>query len=374
MLQQSSGRSKLANLGTPPKFFLVLVTLVFFNYILLQTYFNKWQLHYSWRLARGAAVEAEDKLAISFPPVLEHNFDYTKKIVFGFVHLRKAGGSSIRELLVSDMKGVRASIYIPCHYGLRCDLYTLAGLYPYASYGSLPVQVAGHFPYVDIQRFAEGFGMQNFSCLTQLRKPTSRVISCLYYRYTEMRFNRTISLASMSEEEFHHHLHTFRDRWRHGCNNEIARMFSSLLDERILNDFDMTTSLAKHVEATAKENMSKCVVLLLEEGEENQKMMNYWFPSLVNFAKNITSKKSNVYRFAEKAEVLPPRFIDIVNEVNEMDVRLYEYGAWLHKQQYEYAKIKLKERNALGYVPVAPLPPIPKEILDQERSITRLKF
>jgi len=115
-------------------------------------------------------------------------------------------------------------------------------------------------------------------------------------------------------------------------------MFTGLVDEKLLNNLDYSSAFAKQLEREAKENMKKCVVLLMETPEENKVMVRHWFPTYKFLNRDILLNKVNIQSYPEEFKTLDSYYLDIINEMNVLDQSLYDYGLHLHQLQYQHAK------------------------------------
>jgi len=107
---------------------------------------------------------------------------------------------------------------------------------------SKPVRVVGHVSYNEVERIARARGVdedQRVACMTQMRSPVDRVLSCLHYRTREEGNPKTVT--DFTPRGFRRFLMSYRDKYGYGCNNEIARMFTDETDEDVLNDLSLTS-------------------------------------------------------------------------------------------------------------------------------------
>ena len=153
-----------------------------------------------------------------------HTINSTNPLIF--FHQRKAGGSSIRLDLTKFANKINKSYYIPCHNGTLCDIYNIIN--GKDIYG-------GHFRWGiqnNFERLHIG-GRNEFNCFTNMREPTDRIMSCLFYRFaTASRKYKCIKDMPLDEFE---HLLTRIDEYGTSCLNEPFRVLSGIDDEELLD-------------------------------------------------------------------------------------------------------------------------------------------
>ena len=110
---------------------------------------------------------------------------------FFFLHIPKSAGTSVRTVLAHDATRLGLSSFIPCHNGLRCawferdkvsedcrwgaSSHAMACQFPdRASHAAI---VAGHFG----ASLRAALAPRESSCMTLLRHPLDRLISCYQF-------------------------------------------------------------------------------------------------------------------------------------------------------------------------------------------------
>lgn len=165
---------------------------------------------------------------------------------FIFFHLRKSAGSMVRQFLRGTARKQRLTTFIPC-LGLSCQTYRL----PSTKLRPTPAVIGGHFFYTNVEatlrRMANAAkpslhaSKHNFSCLTILREPVSRVESCWNYRL--QRYGVAKVFSALTAEDVKQYLPTALDSFGSGCNNEVIRIFSGMLACPYIAAFQLTGML-----------------------------------------------------------------------------------------------------------------------------------
>jgi len=278
---------------------------------------------------------------VPYPDIFSDLKSY--EVVFAFIHLRKSGGTAVRAALDEDfvksgLMGQTAIFITPCRFSVPCATYNISKQVKQDIVLSprLPIRISGHFTFPDVERILEVRPEQNqkLSCLTQLRPPEERFISCFYYRTREM--GRPKYLHFFKPEALKSFSHSFRDTWGYGCNNEILRMFTGLEDEDYLNNPDPDSEFTQELIKIAKQNMEKCIILIAGQDEKNNAIAERWLPNMPAL-QDLSKKKANVGR--KWLYSVPQVYFEVVRELNKVDQILYDYGAQLHERLYRYATL-----------------------------------
>eukprot|EP01102_Stenamoeba_stenopodia_P022178 TRINITY_DN914_c0_g1_i2.p1 TRINITY_DN914_c0_g1~~TRINITY_DN914_c0_g1_i2.p1 ORF type:complete len:412 (+),score=68.51 TRINITY_DN914_c0_g1_i2:173-1408(+) len=271
------------------------------------------------------------------------------KAIFAFVHLRKVGGLSIRAALLTYYKSrnenqTNVVFIFCCEFGVRCSVYNVdpfLGKVVSRADGesAAPVRILGHLPYVEVQK-VETLRNHKADCLTQFRHPLNRTISCFYYRTSEQKLARKIS--DYTPEKLRLFMRQYRDKYGHGCNNEILRMFSPETNETILNDpfnpeFNHTKT--RELIEVAKKNIAQCVVFMLENPEQNSVISNEWMPEVAELIVE-GGGKVNSQKYRPDAHNITQENLDVLLDMNKADLELYEYGVRWHQRLYRTAARK----------------------------------
>ena len=145
-----------------------------------------------------------------------------------FLHQRKAGGSTIRELLfekaVETFGRAEAvtKVFIPCHAPKDCVNFEMH-LYEEHYLGSIKV-VGSHMSYhVPFARSA----YEDQVLITNFREPISRIKSCMLYRYFE-HVNRVFGHPNYTHTDGEKLFLTQKDQYSSTCVQEPLRILSPL--------------------------------------------------------------------------------------------------------------------------------------------------
>eukprot|EP01102_Stenamoeba_stenopodia_P007011 TRINITY_DN1957_c0_g1_i1.p1 TRINITY_DN1957_c0_g1~~TRINITY_DN1957_c0_g1_i1.p1 ORF type:complete len:331 (-),score=26.62 TRINITY_DN1957_c0_g1_i1:195-1187(-) len=258
--------------------------------------------------------------------------------IFAFIHLRKCGGSAIRSHLWNDFQAAglnndNSILIFPC-FTTYCEvtstLYWMDQIEPNVA---LPVHVVGHIPLRLVEVVTTVRPDSQLHCLSTLRPPEERFISCLYYRTREMRKARTLS--SFTPSTLKTFSQSFRDIHGYGCSNELLRMFGDESDESVLNQLDLHhTERGMQLMETAKRNMEKCVFTVQGRNEENEAIVRHWFPTLPGLVPSLSTAVNVGLRPPEEVSV---ELINTIYQLTQLETVLYNYGVQLHERQYRYA-------------------------------------
>ncbi len=282
---------------------------------------------------------------------------------FVFFHLRKCGGSTVRALLERSlqMHNFPANTYvIPCHTH-DCRTYDIPYVpllteeyevrtnnsYTFKYYinnirtappQSEMVSVAGHFTWASVmlalgranqnQSTFDNLGKIPFSCLTVLRHPVDRVISCYYFRYFNKR-NVTRHMNEYTPDELRDILTNWHSMHMEGCNNEVLRIFGGLQEESIVNSLSNSDALGPFLYYNSLRHMSKCVVGLLHRWGDTIRVINHWYPWFQ--ARHLVTNQ-NAY---QKQDVLDdrPDLVAVIEELNYWDLKLYNHAVNMFEKQ-----------------------------------------
>ena len=147
---------------------------------------------------------------------------------------------------------------------------------------------AGHFTHEETKNLLyldsnNQLTKRNFSCITQFRNPIQRVESCYYYRYIQAKADAFMAKFNCMNDVPNDILIPILTKGvggTPGCLHEPFRVFSDGCDracyERI---FNVESSMFLDLMKTALENISQCVILILEDDETNE-VAKQWFPQL----------------------------------------------------------------------------------------------
>lgn len=264
-----------------------------------------------------------------------------------FYHLRKCGGTSLRRVLYSSAKeaGVLdASIHIPCFPNRSpCDIYDIQS--DYGETQSIAL-LGGHFFWGSQERLLP-FKFQSpavqgesdyspprnipWQCITLIRDPFERVISCFYYRLYK-RIGKL--LHELHPEVLRWILLRERDDHGHTCSNEMLRIFTGMIEEWTINvPGDWSVGVLSHLFARAANNMGRCIILDLDNMDENVELLHYWSP----WIDMSQIDHSNANR-RKPEESLPPQIMEVIRETNAAEMRMYELAKQFRATQLEYVR------------------------------------
>jgi len=330
---------------------------------------------------------------------LPHRFHLLSQpgTLFAFVHLRKAGGTSIRWKLDPYLyfkagnpnnsynpfsnssrsdAGDKDPVMISACGNVKCATYQLdefLGRVEESRKKEPPIWILGHFSFGELEKVTSRVDNHTrLDCLTQLRHPIDRTLSCFYYRGFEEQ-NKTVRISSFkSEGRFRKYMSEFRDIYGYGCNNEMLRMFTSEANETFLSDpLRYNKTHARELVQEAKRNIVQCVVFLTGRGssrhqswqqQKNKLIGMEFFPE---FAKMTLGRKDNVQMYPEDVKSLHRRYYDVMYDQNELDLELYEFGVRWHQRLYRFAA-----RNKLLMEEIDKIKPIHNRRVSLARQTT----
>jgi hypothetical protein len=196
--------------------------------------------------------------------------------------------------------------------------------------------VAGHFSW-DVWTHLPSMRSKTPSCLVMGRDPVDRVVSYYYQRcyhdptcpQHKVPFNNLTTLQ----------LTSFIRNYRQALPNADGELV--IVDEgtsdascRALSNRKVTTgqsirhnaippSLETWEEELALKNLETCVVGVQEEWTNTKKMINHWFPWIVATKKQ-EKWQTEVEINRESIEMIDPSLRQIVEELNQCDIKLYQ--------------------------------------------------
>ena len=246
--------------------------------------------------------------------------DISEEHPYLFFHARKAAGSTLRSDLYDAANILGLSFYIACEGGVDCDTYKLPHNQSNAIYAMHmhwgdqfrlkelqkrhrgPHQVNDiHHPSTDSYlRYSTTDGIEDihhsFSCMSNMREPVSRIISCIKFRFLDDshngKFSNTSCIGDLSLEELYHLLADEVDEFANSCLNEPFRVFSGLYDEDVINSLGIELDTSRHLALPNLSNLSlhalqatlkhyqQCAPYILELPVESSDLLAYKFPDL----------------------------------------------------------------------------------------------
>ena len=279
---------------------------------------------------------------------------------FIFFHQRKAGGTSIRQLVFNTFKN---NSWVPC-LSARCVPWNPP---PHSEQGK-SVAYASHLNYVSMRQFTrqkvdkgelETDLLENGtlakvhklndthfgSCLTNIRSTIKRVVSCWNYRMIDERRREGIvqlpAANELSALDWAKLLPTSYSIYSEGCNNEIFRTMGSAIDEPYINTISPDhPSFSYEFNKTAN-HLSKCVIVMNERCEDSNKIIAYFLPWLGEV--DICKTWMNKGQTGPNATELVANASEAILKNNQMDELLFQFGVSLFEHQLKAASEQIRE-------------------------------
>ena len=240
---------------------------------------------------------------------VEDTISYERPYIF--FHARKAGGSTLRADLYRASKLLNLTSYIICENAsngrrIPCDSYNIPG-------NSRASIFAGHIQWgeqksLEYQRKlaqknldrtsgnTSHHARMQFSCMTNIREPVSRIISCINYRFLRPQFGGRYTNARCLRDvplpDLYRLLFEEVDSYSNSCLNEPFRILSGLRDEDQINGLGLKAdragnralSVLTHLSLDVYENTLNrylfCLPYVLELPEISSDLFAHKFPSL----------------------------------------------------------------------------------------------
>ena len=249
----------------------------------------------------------------------------TLQMPFVFMHQRKAGGSSMRSVLVHAAQQNNLTYWVPCYNKIGCENYDP----PVDGTAKKFAVFGGHMYWSGVEKaLGTARGKRPhldsnvpFECYTSFREPLSRVASCWDYR--GFRAFAGDNISAITPAKFHEYLAEGMNSYDEGCNNEPLRLMSdSGRAEEKVNKLTSGTGrepwcdadgwaldAAATLERTLAHLTEHCVVGVLERCEDTKASVEFFFPWLaasfdcgVHLNKYSGSAHSDLTR-SEEAEI-----------------------------------------------------------------------
>ncbi len=233
-----------------------------------------------------------------------------------FLHIPKAGGSTLQEYVLSHYPGGR--------------FYRFTGdTKQWLDFPSLPEQERASF---DVLVGHVHFGVHRFlpepsTYMTMLRDPVDRVVSHYYYVLSDPKHylypivaGRGYTLLEFALTRVSHELDNDQVRWLTEPHHfDVERVDRSLLEE-------------------AKWNLEHGIAAfgLVERFDESLRL----FESAFGWPRRQWSERKNVNRERPPLSEIDPAALEVIREVNQFDAELYEFAKALFEER--------AARSALG--------------------------
>lgn len=281
-----------------------------------------------------------------------------EKRPFVYFHTRKAGGSSLRSI-INDMAkraGIKSS-WIACH-NRSCVPFSLPN--PDEDFAVY----AGHLNFMHMTNLMRETKLNNillqqsgtetlengknityhslddsyrlFDCITTIRPTVERVVSCWNYRFNRPSGSPGFPLPRSSEldpQDFAKLLPKAYDRFGNGCNNEMARIFGSTVDETYVNTLSPSDPrFIQELESVAS-RMSKCLILRVDRCEDSNAIIHHFVPWMNGT--DICSSHANAH--GKPSDEVTEKAKSIILEQNYLDELIFTLGEELFEKQLEKA-------------------------------------
>mmetsp|Transcript_18549 Transcript_18549/g.42832 ORF Transcript_18549/g.42832 Transcript_18549/m.42832 type:complete len:488 (-) Transcript_18549:416-1879(-) len=188
-------------------------------------------------------------------------------------------------------------------------------------------------------RDVESYISERGTCLTNIRPTVSRVFSCWNFRMYEMgRINWNLPQAkNMAADDWLNLLPEAVDTYGNGCSNEIARVFGSsayepdintlkLEDDRFMRELDRTLM-----------RMGQCVVIRVDRCEDSNLVLKHFLPWMETDLCGNHKRESKVAVRA-KTDDLPEDITNAILERNWFDKLAFDFGEELFEEQLRIAQ------------------------------------
>lgn len=279
---------------------------------------------------------------------------------FFYFHLRKAGGSTLRNLIGQAADSYNLTHWIPCYhrpcmpfsippgealhevYASHLEYHTAVAMLRevdfHATSSSNLEQL--RLPRSDIPNatihLAQYVGDPPHTCMTRLRPTVDRVTSCWNFRGVQ---------NGDPNNPVAHDIHA--NDWQQildsvDCSNEIVRMFGSVADLSYVRKASPCDSIAEIEFEQILRRMSTCIMTHNDRCEESKEIVDTFFPWLSGAYK--CEARTNVGKIRPKP--LDPAASAIILKANEYDDLLYQFGEALFEAQLQQAREIQRRKSA----------------------------
>ena len=260
---------------------------------------------------------------------------------FVFFHLRKSGGTTMRQVLHTAAADLGVESYVACH-DASCETYSPPLERDEARRYAV---LGGHFHRGGVMRWLEQSGVgrrRPFGCLVMLRRTVDRVASCWNYRFVDeprWKFHEMTPAPPVHLVEprvLNESLPIKRSGHAEGCNNEVLRVLSPLaLDEGALGHLTSADEWSRYALPAlddALSSLSQCAVVVLERCAETRMVLEHFMPWIA--AHYDCSKHLNAG--SQKRGELSEAATRVILAQNELDERIYAYGLKQLQMQLQF--------------------------------------
>lgn len=224
-----------------------------------------------------------------------------------FMHQAKSGGTSLRELLYNASMRKGWKPYIQCYGAVGCQDFqapkTKAAVY------------AGHFCWDEFAQNLHHRGVNEFSCVTNFRKPFYRILSCYSYRAVGVRKDAPECMAKLSPDQLRDVLIQV------GCVNEPFRRLSGECSV-ISHAGDFSSQARSEVWNSTLRNLAQCVPLFLEE-PQSMKVAAAYFPQLSGSFLSLAHVSLNENTKYNAKCNIPESHYNVIRELAKSEEMLY---------------------------------------------------
>eukprot|EP00978_Attheya_sp_CCMP212_P008443 scaffold19853_cov89-Attheya_sp.AAC.1 len=281
---------------------------------------------------------------------------------FVFFHIRKGGGSTLRSTIFNATKNNSLQSWIPgiTTAGVPFSLPPTLEIYEvYASHVNfiqivqLFREVGAGMTFAKKQQHLKKVTLDNdkeasvytgvndkyplFDCLTNLRPTVSRVVSCWNYRMIQSKAQawRIPAAHDLSSNDWETLLPVTYDEYSNGCNNEIARIFGSTVDETVVNTLSPDNPIFLNEFEKIASRMSQCIVTMVHRCDESNTIISHFFPWMTT---NLCNEVRNKALTTKDMTVLQANATDAILSQNYMDELLFNLGEALFENQLAIAR------------------------------------
>jgi len=281
---------------------------------------------------------------------------------FVYFHTRKCGGSSVRSIVYEMAQRANITdnnLWIPCFGHRPCVPFSLPDPKQDA------VIYGGHLNFMHMtnimrevkerQNLLQETGtlsLENgenvtyhkledsypvFDCVTTIRPTVKRVVSCWNYRFNLPNKPKGFPLLPRSNElepqDFANLLPKAYDQYGGGCNNEMARVFGSSVDETHINTLSPSDPRFVQELDNIASRISKCFILRVDRCEDSNKIIEHFIPWMRGTdmcSRHANSKGQSSDEVSEEAGA-------VILEQNYIDELIFNLGEDLFEKQLERA-------------------------------------